>query len=252
MQPSILLYDGSFDGFLSSVFEIYERRIDSPIIKKESEFQDVLFDTSETVISNINNAKRVWNGIKKLLKSNGCSTLYYAFLSEIDGIENTLFNVIKYAFDSQQNIISDYSNPDVLALSKTAKKVGREKHRMEAFVRFQQTKDDIYFSNIEPDFNVLPLIIKHFTSRYADQKWIIYDLKRIYGLFYNLIKTEVITLDFNINSIKEELFTSEENQYETLWKDYFKSTNIEERVNKTLHVKHVPKRYWKYLSEKQP
>lgn len=252
MQPSILLYDGSFDGFLSSVFEIYERRIDSPIIKKESEFQDVLFDTSETVISNINNAKRVWNGIKKLLKSNGCSTLYYAFLSEIEGIENTLFNVIKYAFDSQQNIISDYSNPDVLALSKTAKKVGREKHRMEAFVRFQQTKDDIYFSNIEPDFNVLPLIIKHFTSRYADQKWIIYDLKRKYGLFYNLIKTEVITLDFNINSIKEELFTSEENQYETLWKDYFKSTNIEERVNKTLHVKHVPKRYWKYLSEKQP
>ncbi len=252
MQPSILLYDGSLDGFLSSVFEIYKRPIDSPIIKKESEFQDVLFDTSETVISNVNNAKRVWNGIKKLLKSNGCSTLYYAFLSEIDGIENTLFNVIKYAFDSQQNIISDYSNPDVLALSKTAKKVGREKHRMEAFVRFQQTKDDIYFSNIEPDFNVLPLINKHFTSRYADQKWIIYDLKRKYGLFYNLIKTEVITLDFNINSIKEELFTSEENQYETLWKDYFKSTNIEERVNKTLHVKHVPKRYWKYLSEKQP
>lgn len=252
MQPSILLYDGSFDGFLSSVFEIYERRIDSPIIKKESEFQDVLFDTSETLISNVNNAKRVWNGIKKLLKSNGCSTLYYAFLSEIDGIENRLFNVIKYAFDSQQNIISDYSNPDVLALSKTAKKVSREKHRMEAFVRFQQTKDDIYFSNIEPDFNVLPLIIKHFTSRYAGQKWIIYDLKRKYGLFYNLIKTEVITLDFNINSIKEELFTSEENQYETLWKDYFKSTNIEERVNKTLHVKHVPKRYWKYLSEKQP
>lgn len=252
MQPTILLYDGSFDGFLSSIFEIYERRIDSPIIKKESEFQDVLFDTSETVISNIINAKRVWNGIKKLLKSNGCSTLYYAFLSEIDGIENTLFNVIKYAFDSQENIISDFSNPDVLALSKTAKKVGREKHRMEAFVRFQQTKDDIYFSNIEPDFNVLPLINKHFTSRYADQKWIIYDLKRKYGLFYNLIKTEVITLDFNINSIKEELFTSEENQYETLWKDYFKSTNIEERVNKTLHVKHVPKRYWKYLSEKQP
>ena len=252
MQPSILLYDGSFDGFLSSVFEIYARRIDSPIIKKESEFQDVLFDTSETVISNVNNAKRVWNGIKKLLKSNGCNTLYYAFLSEIDGVENTLFNVIKYAFDSQQNIISDFSNADVLALSKTAKKVGREKHRMEAFVRFQQTKDDIFFSNIEPDFNVLPLIIKHFTSRYADQKWIIHDLKRKYGLFYNLIKTEVITLDFNINSIKEELFTSEENQYETLWKDYFKSTNIESRKNMLLHVRHVPKRYWKYLSEKQP
>lgn len=252
METTVLLYDGSFDGFLSSVFEIYERCIENPVITKETEFQEQLFDAPEIIISNADNTKRVWNGLKKLLKSTGCSTLYYAFLSEIDGVENTLFNVIKYAFDTQQNIISDYSNPNVLALSKTARKVGREKHRMEAFVRFQQTKDNIYFSNIEPDFNVLPLINKHFTSRYADQKWIIYDLKRKYGLFYNLIKTEVITLDFNINSIKEELFTSEENQYETLWKDYFKSTNIEERVNIALHTKHVPKRYWKYLSEKQP
>ncbi|RZL34744.1 MAG: DUF4130 domain-containing protein, partial [Pedobacter sp.] len=43
---------------------------------------------------------------------------------------------------------------------------------------------------------------------------------------------------------KEELYTH-------LWKDYFKSTNIESRKNTKLHVQHVPKRYWKYLTEKQ-
>lgn len=252
MQTSTLCYDGSFDGFLSCVFEIYERRIKHPIIVKESEFQDQLFGEYFTVISNYDHSKRVWKGIKKHLKPNGSNLLYYAFLSEINGIENTLFKVIKYAFKSQQHIISDYSHPDVLTLSKTAKKVSREKHRMEAFVRFQQTKDGIYFANITPDFDVLPLINKHFTSRYADQKWIIYDLKRKYGLYYNLIKTEIITVDFNFNAIKKEAFTSEEHEYEALWKDYFKSTNIEERVNTALHIKHVPKRYWKYLSEKQP
>ncbi len=252
MQATTLLYDGSFDGFLSSVFEIYERRIANPVIKKENTFQDELFGKHHTIISNHENAKRVWLGIKKLLKSSGCNVLYYSFLSDIADIENVIFMVIKYAFNTQQNVISDFSDTNVLELSKTARKVSREKHRMEAFVRFQQTKDGIYFSKIEPDFNVLPLINKHFTTRYADQKWIIYDLKRKYGLFYDLNKTEVITIDFDINSIKKELFTTKENEYESLWKNYFKSTNIEERVNTALHVKHVPKRYWKYLSEKQP
>ena len=37
-----------------------------------------------------------------------------------------------------------------------------------------------------------------------------------------------------------------------MWKDYFDSTNIKERKNMKLHIRHVPKRYWKYLSEKQP
>lgn len=252
MQATTLVYDGSFDGFLSSIFEIYEQRITNPIIIKKSEFQNQLFGEQLNIISNSNHAKRVWDGIKKLLKPNGSKLLYYSFLSESYGLENTLFKVIKYAFETQKNVISDFGNTHVLSLSKTAKKVSREKHRMEAFVRFQQTKDGIYFANILPDFNVLPLINSHFTKRYADQKWIIYDLKRKYGLFYNLVKTEVITLDLNNNILKEDILTSEEHHYETLWKDYFKSTNIEERVNNALHVKHVPKRYWKYLSEKHP
>lgn len=247
-----LTYDGSFDGFLSAVFEVYEQRFTKAIIKKANEFEEELFGESETVISNEAHAKRVWNGLKNIVGTSGCNTLYYSFLSELDGIENTMLRVIQYAFECQNNIIRDFSNPDVLTLSKTARKVGREKHRMEAFVRFQQTKDNIYFANIEPDFNVLPLVNSHFTKRYADQKWIIYDLKRKYGLFYNLKKTEVVTLDFNTFNPKKEWFTLNENEYETLWKDYFKSTNIEERINTKLHVQHVPKRYWKYLSEKQP
>lgn len=74
----------------------------------------------------------------------------------------------------------------VLKAAQTVKKVGREKHRMEAFVRFRLTRGGIYFAAIEPDFNVLPLINSHFKSRYADQKWIIYDLKRNFGIAYDL------------------------------------------------------------------
>ncbi|WP_322790524.1 TIGR03915 family putative DNA repair protein [Tenacibaculum tangerinum] len=155
----------------------------------------------------------------------------------------------------KKNIEKDYSNDTVLKIAKLRKSVGREKHRMEAFVRFKLTKDNIYFANIEPDFNVLPLIAKHFKSRYADQKWLIYDIKRKYGLFYNLDSVEIIELEFDksfdFSKTSDKIFTVEELEFQQLWKDYFKSTNIASRKNTKLHTQHVPKRYWKYLSEKQ-
>ena len=127
---------------------------------------------------------------------------------------------------------------------------------MEAFVRFRLTKDDIYFASIEPDFNVLPLIEKHFKRRYADQKWVIYDIKRGYGLFYDLETVELINMDFpenfNFTKTDDAFFATQEFEFQKLWQDYFKATNIASRKNMKLHIRHVPKRYWKYLSEKQP
>ena len=126
---------------------------------------------------------------------------------------------------------------------------------MEAFIRFQQNADGIFYCGIDPDFNVLPLIATHFRNRYADQQWIIYDLKRNYGLFYDLSKVEEIKIDFNqrqkTTGIANAIVSEKEGLYALLWKDYFKSTNIQARKNTKLHVQHVPKRYWKYLTEKQ-
>ena len=253
-QTITVTYDGTFSGFLTTIFETYEYKWNNPIIKPNNQFETELFSTAHHVITEDTKTARVAASLKKLLGAASFTRLYYAFLSENPGIENTMLNVVRYAFKAQKNVIADYGNSDVLEISKIAKKVGREKHRMEAFVRFQETKDGIYFSNIEPDFNVLPLIKKHFESRYADQKWIIYDLKRSYGLFYNLEHTQSIHLEFDKNfSITDPkaVFSSEELQHQVLWKDYFKHTNIEERINTALHIKHVPKRYWKYLTEKQ-
>ena len=50
----------------------------------------------------------------------------------------------------------------MLGVSQWTKQVGREKHRMEAFVRFKKTQEGLFISLVRPDFNVLPLIEKHF------------------------------------------------------------------------------------------
>lgn len=165
-----------------------------------------------------------------------------------------LYRYIRKAIGNNNFSAGDYGDAEILRVAQTAKMVSREKHRMEAFVRFMLTKDDIYFAHIEPDFNVLPLILPHFESRYADQKWIIYDLKRKYGLYYDLHFTKYISLDLtgklNSGTLDPNVYAGSEVEFQELWQRYFKSTNIISRKNLKLHIQHVPKRYWKYLSEK--
>lgn len=253
-NSKILIYDGSFNGFLTAVFVAFEEKIAVSDIQRESDSQNGLFSESETVITDATKAKRVWFGIDK--KSHSAITnIYFAFLSEAHGVEMLLYRYIRKFFAKDKSIAFDYSDGVVLKISQLAKSVGREKHRMEAFVRFQLTKDGIYFANIEPDFNVLPLISKHFRNRYADQYWLIYDIKRKYGLYYDLEKVEIVTMDLKeiiTNSVhKSKSLVDEEYDFQNLWNNYFKSTNIKSRINLKLHKQHVPKRYWKYLSEKR-
>ena len=249
-----LIYDGTFDGFLTCVFDIYELKLRRVTFQRENHVQESLFGNVTTVITDLEKADRVWKGIKNNTSSIGSSRLFNAFLSEKTQIEALLLDYIQHAFRSQKKIDSDFSNDTVLKISQIAKSVGREKHRMEAFVRFKLTNDGVYFANIEPDFDVLPLISKHFERRYADQKWIIYDLKRNYGLYYDLNGVELIQIaladNFDPTKTTLDFFTTSEIEFQTLWQDYFESTNIPSRKNTKLHVQHVPKRYWKYLSEK--
>jgi len=248
-----LIYDNTWIGFLTSIFEVYERKIENASIVKETVYQPQVFAENIQVSSDKAKAERVWKGLQKKLPYSSCRDIYCCYLSEIPGIENTMLQFIRLAF-SMEDAEKAFGNAAVLKVSQTARMVHREKHRMEAFVRFKLTTDGIYFAEIDPDFNVLPLIAKHFKNRYADQKWLIYDLKRKYGIFYNLVDVEEITLDFSVTTNEDSntsVFSEDEALYQTLWKDYFEHVNISERKNTKLHLRHVPKRYWKYLIEKQ-
>lgn len=256
MKPIILTYDGSFDGFLTCIFIAYEQQLQIENIVVEGVEQNQLFSDHTSVITEPIKANRVLKKLKASMSSKGYRNVQWALLSEIPGIEYTLYKMLRYVLANSKMVDTDFSHPAVLQIAKVAKQIGREKHRMEAFIRFRLTKDNIYFSVIEPDFNVLPLIATHFENRYADQKWIIYDQKRKIGLYYNLEKTEFISIkipkDVGINGAHPDFFCEQELNFQQLWKQYFTSTNIKSRANAKLHIQHVPKRYWKYLSEKSP
>ena len=264
ITPSIVLYEPSFEGWLSAVFYIYANRLqDDEALQLTAQdcYVPSLIAEATSVATDEDKAERVLTKLNKLLGRSGMRNLLWGFLSEKDNIGTTLFQVVKYAIDyPSRHIMQDLGNLDVLELVKTVKSVGREKHRMEAFVRFEHTTDDIYFARVEPDFNALPLIGEHFRQRYQDQYWAIYDLARGYGIYYDKSQStrsrpaalQTITdLDDAVLRNPASIHSEDEQRYQKFWQGYFSNVNIKERKNPRLHKQYLPQRYWKYLSEKQ-
>jgi probable DNA metabolism protein len=250
-----ILYDGSYGEFLCAVFDVYDYKFVQLDVCTKDRFKGNIFDKVHQVHFNKEHSDRVLKGLKQKVSGETLFDIYRVFLSEVEGIENTLLRFIQYIFSNKNSIEKDFSHPAVIAIADMVKKVRREKHRMEAFIRFQKTKDGMFYAIIEPDFNVLPLIIRHFKNRYADQVWIIYDTRRKFGIHYDGISCSEITIDFSTADMEankdETQLDEQEELYQKLWQSYFKSINIEARKNTKLHLQHVPRRYWRYLTEKQ-
>ncbi len=126
------------------------------------------------------------------------------------------------------------------------------------FVRFQKAADGTFFAAFEPQYNALPLTVQHFKDRFANQKWIIYDMKRRYGFYYDLQEVTLISFDDDSREahlitgmLDESLMDKDEKLFQQLWKTYFKAICIKERMNPRKHKQDMPVRYWKYLTEKQ-
>ena len=264
LTPSIVLYEPSFEGWLSAVFYVYTNKLqddESLQLIAHDCYIPSLIAQATSVATDADNAERVLIKLHKLLGRSGMRNILWGFLSEKAHIGTTLFQVIKYAINyPSRHIMQDLGNLNVLDLVQTVKSVGREKHRMEAFVRFEHTTDDIYFARVEPDFNVLPLIGEHFRQRYQDQHWAIYDVARGYGIYYDKSKStpsrpadlQTITdLDGAVLRNPASIHSEDEQRYQKFWQGYFTNVNIKERKNPRLHKQYLPQRYWKYLSEKQ-
>ena len=147
---------------------------------------------------------------------------------------------------ARRDIFADYGHPDIMQWAKWVKSVAREKHRMEAFVRFEALADGRYLARIAPDFDVLPLIARHFQKRYPDMRWGIYDEARRYGICH-----ENGTLHQLAEIAADAVPAEQERHYQVLWQSYFHSASIASRRNLRLHRQQMPKRYWQYLTEKK-
>ncbi len=256
--PADYTYDGSFEGLLTVLFRIYDRRSAPSSIQPETAAQGGLFAHPVAIDTDEALATRTWDGLLRFMPEPARARLYHVFLSEDAERELLIFRYADLALRTGRDISENYADATVRRCQRLAQQMFREKHRMEAFVRFEKAQDGLFHATIEPDFDVLPLIASHFTKRYADQRWLIFDKRRHYGLYYDLTRTDVVSFEagsattLRRGELSATVLDEREPLFKILWQAYFDHVNIPERKNLKLHHRHMPRRYWRYLSEKQP
>lgn len=254
----IFVFDNTFEGLLTSVFEAHSRRVFPDALFPEGEPLPLFHDEVFTVITEEEKAKRVWRGLQKKLSSGALSCLAQCWLAEEAETPMLLFRYIRKAIDAPRSIETNFADPDVLEFSRMWKRVDWERLRMLQFIRFQKAADGTFFAAVEPEKNALPLAIDHFKDRFADQPWLIYDIKRAYGFYYDLKEVRQVTFEEGSREghlvtgmLDESLMDKDEKLFQQLWKTYFKAICIKERLNPRKHKQDMPVRYWKHMTEKQ-
>ena len=250
-SPLIFTTDGTFEGLLTAIFEAYVRKSPPDAIESSDRDQLGLFERRITIATDFGKSDRVWKGLKKHLGSKRRQMLFEAYLSGCSGVETMILGCVWDTIPDVNRPITQTNLTSFIQIENLSRKVRREAHRMKGFIRFQQTAKDHYFALIAPQFDVLSLIRRHFESRFADQRWIIYDRLRNYGLCYDRQQVR----ELRLNAAELESFGNEnianEQLCQTLWKRYYEAANIRHRNNPRLHVRQLPRRFWQYLPEKQ-
>ena len=257
---TVYVFDHTLDGLLTAVFDSFFLHQQPEFLLAEGEQLPLFADEPHRVVTDSEKAERVWKGLEKHLSKDGLRMITVSWLSEERALNQPLFNFIckvfrREPFDSYERNASD---PDVLEVRNTCRRVLHEQLRMKQFIRFQKAKDGTYLAVVSPDHNVLPLIIDHFQDRFNDQPWLIYDAKRHYGYYYDGTAAPIhITFEdeaavpFNLSNGKldAEVLSENDQIFQQLWRTYFKAICIKERMNPRKQLSDMPRRYWKYMTE---
>ncbi len=240
----IFLYDGSIDGLFSSIYDSYYFKSPDDIYS-EKFYQLELDKEYHRVETSEEKSKKVQEAIINKLSDNIMQHVLKVYLSELMDSVTCIDRFLKIAFKKGASIIDDLSNPDILKFRNYSRMVARESHLLIGLLRFKKLDNGIYYCKYSPTYDQTRLLCDHFSKRLNDQYWIIHDISRGYGAFFDKESwyTKEIPIDPRINYDQDEIL------FQNLWKEYFEKIAIEERKSEKRQMNMMPKKYWKHLIE---
>ena len=259
---TVYVFDGTMDGLLTAVFDAFALKEQPEQLLSTGDMLPLFCDHSYQVTADEEKAQRVWTGLEKRLSHEALKLISVSWLSELKELNTPLFLYICKVFRQPvgaPSIERDFTDPHVLEVTNIARRVLHEQLRMKQFIRFQKAKDGTYLGVVSPDHNVLPIVIDHFRDRFNDQPWLIYDAGRHYGYYYSgtgspiriTFKDETaVPFDLSNGKLDADVLSSDEQLMQDLWRTYFKAICIKERMNPRKQLNDMPRRYWKYMTEK--
>lgn len=236
-------YDGSFEGLLCCVFESYERKeIPFDIYALNGE-QGWLFE-SRWIETDPVKAERVYSSIPKKISPEAQELVRLSFYTCSPRKEMLLLQFLRLGFSHGRRVMDMLADDTVHALHKAVGHLTREAHKFKGFVRFS-VYGKVMAAVIEPDNQVLPVIMEHFCDRYRNEAFMIYDKTHRMALVHRPGDSGIIHAD----ELTLPETDADEEQYRLLWKKFYDTIAIEGRKNLRFRMSHMPKKYWSRLPE---
>jgi len=254
MSPDILLnssqsaaiaylYDGSYEGMLCCVYESYYQRELPEMIFSYSEMQATLFEVKE-IITDLDFAHKVEKSIKTKISDDALWLVQKCYYSEEKNREIIILNFLRKGFKIGAPVTDMLADDTVNTISKIARTVSREGGFFLEFLRFSDYNGALV-AIIGPKNFVLPMLVNHFCDRFPSEQFMIYDETHKHAIVHQNGKCAIIPLE---NLELPEVCEKEE-KYRILWKRFYNTIAIENRINPKLRMNNMPKRYWKHLTE---
>lgn len=146
-------------------------------------------------------------------------------------------------------ILHDLSNPYVHRIFTLSRATFMEAHHLMGFLRFCELGNGVLFSTIHPKNNALPHLAEHFTDRFPQENFIIYDENRRMAAVHSAGKGFILADASDLNKDILKQYSPKELEYRSLWQAFFDHIAIEARVNPKLQAQNIPKRFWKDTRE---
>lgn len=239
------LYDGTFEGLMTAVFEAFAHRPMPAAIEEIHGYQPQFGQRSVEIAAEAVKAGRVVEGIRRIMGPEDYEQIWLAFLSEQRERGNWIYAYIRLGMEKGRRIHSMLTDERVAVVRKWSGLVSLESHHLLQFVRFSKREGGVYYSRIQPEYDVTALLMPHFAQRFHIQPFIIHDKTRNrFGVFdtreWYLTDAAEITLPAGAR---------EEQDYQQLWKTFYHTVAIKERTNPRCQMQFMPKKYWKEITE---
>lgn len=242
------IYDGTYMGFLTVVYDIISSantEYNKLIIVPKSKYQPTFLENVIEVKTSKQKSYELYKKILSLSDKQVCKKIYYSFLSDMKNKEIYVYKYIVLVLNHGKKIKYLYHDSVVNLIEKACKNVSREIGKYMGLLRFSEVDNNLFYAQFEPTNDIIVPISHFFKERLKSVKWIIHDVKRNKMCIYDFKRLRFCK---NVNITLK--FSNHEHLYQTLWKSYFKTMAIEERKNYKLQRQNMPKKYWKYLIEK--
>ncbi len=240
-----LVYKDSFEGFLTAIYYAFYSKTSIESISTEEDLEINLLSEIKYIDTDLNKYNKVKDSIVIKIDPLALNKIYKLYLSNYKNKGILCYKYLKIAFKLGSDVHKYLHLDEVKEIDTIERRVSLEAHRFNGFVRFISVNNNFLYSSIEPDNNILEIISPHFQNRFSNEYWIIHDVKRGIASIYDKISWEIREMDLEVyNNLKDY-----NDDFQSLWKGYFKSTTIEERINPKLQKRMMPKRYWNNLTE---